>query len=90
MENKENPQEAFERKLKEVLIKKEVIKRQIDALNEEYEKLEIEEERLEDEQEPTGTFSTSFKINIQITEADVIDQFLKDNKDLHPKDPNLN
>lgn len=54
---------------------------------------ESEEERLqrlEDEQEPTGTFSTSFKINIQITEADVIDQFLKDNKDLQPKDPNLN
>lgn len=54
---------------------------------------ESEEERLqrlEDEQEPTGTFSTSFRINIQITEADVIDQFLKDNKDLQPKDPNLN
>ena len=56
-------------------------------------KKESEEERmqrLEDEQEPTGTFSTSFKINIQITEADVIDQFLKDKKDLQPKDPNLN
>ena len=52
---------------------------------------EPEEERLEDDDsEPTGTFSTSFKINIQITEADVINQFLKDNEDLQPKDPNLN
>lgn len=55
---------------------------------------ESEEQRLQrlkdEESEPTGTFSTSFKINIQITEADVIDQFLKDNKDLHPKDPNHN
>lgn len=54
---------------------------------------ESEEEplqRLEDEQEPTGTFRTSFKIDIQITEADVVDQFLKNNKDLQPKDPNLN
>jgi len=55
---------------------------------------ESEEERLkrldDEESEPTGTFSTSFKMNLQITEADVIDQFLKDNKDLQPKDPNLN
>lgn len=57
-------------------------------------KEESEEERLErlenEEFARTGTFSTSFKINIQITESDVIDQFLKDNKDLQPKDPNHN
>jgi hypothetical protein len=57
-------------------------------------KEESEEERLErlenEEFERTGSFSTSFKINIQITERDVIDQFLKDNKDLEPKNPNDN
>jgi hypothetical protein len=55
---------------------------------------ESEEERLErlenEEFARTGSFSTSFKINIQITEGDVIDQFLKDNPDLTPKDPNNN
>lgn len=49
-------------------------------------------QRLEDEEfARTGVFSTSFKINVQITEGDVINQFIEDNKDiLLPKDPNLN
>lgn len=91
MENNESPKEQFERKLREVQIKKEVITKKIEELNERLQKLEIEEDRLESEEfARTGVFTTSFKINIQITESDVINQFLKDNPDLAPKDPNLN
>lgn len=91
MENNESPKEQFERKLREVQIKKEIVAKKIEELNERLQKLEAEEDRLESEEfARTGVFTTSFKINIQITEGDVIDQFLKDNPDLAPKDPNLN
>jgi len=91
MENNESPKEQFERKLREVQIKKEVVAKKIEELNERLQKLEAEEGLLEDEEfARTGVFTTSFKINIQITEGDVIDQFLKDNPDLTPKDPNNN
>jgi DNA repair exonuclease SbcCD ATPase subunit len=91
MESNESPKEQFERKLREVQIKKEVLAKKIEELNERLQKLEAEEERLEDEEfARTGVFTTSFKINIQITEGDVINQFLKDNPDLTPQDPNQN
>jgi hypothetical protein len=92
--NHEEPEMTnFERKMYEILTKKQFIIKHMERLNDEYQALDREEERLEDEEfERTGIYTSTLDFDITITEEDLIKDLIKrtEGKKIIPDEPNQN
>jgi len=83
----------FEHKIHQIQTKKHFILKDIERLNEEYQALDREEEKLEDEElKRTGIYRTSVDIDITITDGDLVKDLIKrtERKTIIPDEPNQN
>jgi len=86
-------QEEYDNKMKASATRREFIVREINRLVDEYKTLEKQEQTWEDEEfVRTGSFTTSFTLNISITEEDMIRDLINktEGKNIKIKKPNNN